>query len=441
MQSVYCSQPVGNFEAFINHFTRTKGFLCFGRGIGYSPEFEQLLLRTDANCTKPYQRITQMDNLHQTELLPECQKRYKAFMDGNLFVMDAQYSRELTEAINSVLACYRLSGKSNASIEKNLLVSLFYWEELYLKQFRIPRTKGVCKLVISGKMGYKEYFFAYLSAVLQIDVCLLLPEGDLQIDKNYLQCSSPFKIGKIGNATIPPYQKPKPKPKPQMQRTLQPIPQQSTRISIDTKTRPAPQKLTPSPNNELSYEELASLASSVVMIGIHDRTGEIIGSGSGIAIGRNGYIVTNCHVVSKGAFFSVRLENDDKVYQTGEVIKYHPQFDLAVIRIDRQLKPIPIYDGRKPLARGQKVVAIGSPLGLFNSVSDGIIAGFRNVEDRCEMIQFTAPISEGSSGGAVLNMYGELIGISTAGLDRGQNINLAVGYQQIKMFVSGFVNA
>lgn len=54
------------------------------------------------------------------------------------------------------------------------------------------------------------------------------------------------------------------------------------------------------------------------------------------------------------------------------------------------------------------------------------------------MIQFTAPISHGSSGGAVLNMYGEVIGISTAGIDSGQNINLAVGYESINMFIRGF---
>ncbi len=88
--------------------------------------------------------------------------------------------------------------------------------------------------------------------------------------------------------------------------------------------------------------------------------------------------------------------------------------------------------------RGQKVVAIGSPLGLFNSVSDGIISGFR-VVDNVDMIQFTAPTSHGSSGGALLNMYGEVIGISTAGFDNAQNINLAVGYEAISQFIKGFV--
>ena len=108
-----------------------------------------------------------------------------------------------------------------------------------------------------------------------------------------------------------------------------------------------------------------------------------------------------------------------------------------MIRIQRKLVPLPIYKGKNKLVRGQKVVAIGSPLGLFNSVSDGIISGFRNI-DNVDMIQFTAPTSHGSSGGAVLNMQGEVIGISTAGYDSGQNINLAMGYECINTFILGF---
>lgn len=188
---------------------------------------------------------------------------------------------------------------------------------------------------------------------------------------------------------------------------------------------------------ELGFEELALRASSVVMIAIHDRKGDIIGSGSGIMIGRDGYILTNNHVARGGSFYSVRIENDDTMYKTDEIIKYNSLLDLAVIRIDRKLQPLPIYRGSRPLVRGQKVVAIGSPLGLFNSVSDGIISGFRRMND-VDMIQFTAPISHGSSGGALLNMYGEVIGVSTAGFDEGQNINLAVGYEFINTFVRGF---
>lgn len=173
------------------------------------------------------------------------------------------------------------------------------------------------------------------------------------------------------------------------------------------------------------------------MIAVHNKNGDVVSTGSGIMIGRNGYILTNDHVASGGYFYSVRIENDDKVYQTDELIKYHSDLDLALMRISRSLKPLPIYQGEKKLVRGQSVVAIGSPLGLFNSVSNGIISGFR-ILDGVHMIQFTAPISNGSSGGAVLNLNGEVIGISTAGFDQGQNINLAVGYESINMFVQGF---
>ena len=188
---------------------------------------------------------------------------------------------------------------------------------------------------------------------------------------------------------------------------------------------------------EKTFEELAQLASSIVMIAVLDGNGEPAATGSGIMIGKKGFILTNFHVVKRGAIFAVRIEDDEKVYVTSEVIKYHPQLDLAVLRIDRELRPLPVYDGRKKLVRGQRVVAIGSPLGLFNSVSDGIISGFRKIKD-VDMIQFTAPISNGSSGGAVLNMFGEIIGISTAGVDSGQNINLAVDYSNIRFFAQGF---
>lgn len=190
-------------------------------------------------------------------------------------------------------------------------------------------------------------------------------------------------------------------------------------------------------SSEKSFEELAQLASSIVMIAVHNKNGDVTSTGSGIMVGRNGYILTNDHVARGGCFYSIRIENDEKVYQTDELIKYHSDLDLALMRISRRLEPLPIYKGAKKLVRGQAVVAIGSPLGLFNSVSNGIISGFR-ILDGVHMIQFTAPISNGSSGGAVLNLNGEVIGISTAGFDQGQNINLAVGYESINMFVQGF---
>lgn len=214
---------------------------------------------------------------------------------------------------------------------------------------------------------------------------------------------------------------------------------QPVRVQVPQRTVQGNRGAESSVRREMSYEQLAQLASSVVMIMVHDKAGEPFASGSGIMIGRKGYILTNNHVLRDGSFFSVRIENDDQCYRTDQVIKYNQLLDLAVIRIDRELVPLPIYKGPQKLVRGQKVVAIGSPRGLFNSVSDGIISGFRKLDD-VDMIQFTAPISQGSSGGAVLNMYGEVIGISTLEMIDAQNVNMAVGYEFMNLFTQGFVN-
>ena len=191
-------------------------------------------------------------------------------------------------------------------------------------------------------------------------------------------------------------------------------------------------------DRELSYVELARLSTSIVMIAVFDNRKKLLGTGSGIMIGRDGFILTNNHVIRGGYYFEVRIEDDERIYETNEVIKYHNHLDLAIIRISRVLNPLRLYSGKESLVRGQKVVAIGSPLGLFNSVSDGIISGFRNI-DNVDMIQFSAPTSPGSSGGAVLNMYGEVIGISTSGFSEGQNINLAVPYDAVYNFTKSFI--
>lgn len=189
---------------------------------------------------------------------------------------------------------------------------------------------------------------------------------------------------------------------------------------------------------ELSYEELAQLSSAVVMIACHNEKGECFKTGSGVVISEKGYLLTNFHVACQTAYYSIRFEEEEQVYKTDELVKYNQFYDLAVIKIEKHCSPLRLYRGKKELVRGQKVVAIGSPLGLFNSVSDGIIAGFRVLDD-VSMIQFTAPISHGSSGGALLNLYGELIGINTAGFDDGQNINLAVDYKTVQAFAGGFL--
>lgn len=216
---------------------------------------------------------------------------------------------------------------------------------------------------------------------------------------------------------------------------------ESIRIKIEnrrenTRYRVASQTIV----TEKEYEDLARLAENVVMISVYDSNNTCIKTGSGVIFTKSGYILTNFHVVSGGAYYEIILENRVERSYTSTIIKYSDFYDLAIIRIEPSDKYIPVLkpQNEKRLVRGQKVVAIGSPLGLFNSVSDGIISGFRVIRD-VEMVQFTAPISPGSSGGALLNRYGQLIGLITAGFSEGQNINLAVSYEIVYDFIKNFL--
>jgi len=377
------------------------------------------------------------------------------------------FSRVYTDAVYKTMQAYQgVKPNANATILKNFVAKLCFWMDQILTDVVRSWTEQLCvKLVADNVQKEQEYLFLYMTTLIGCDVLILNTHSDAAIKPELRALSGSFTLGGFGNTEIPEWKKPKPEIKPDTPPAAPKIcvPQQHTRETASPRvitSAPAqhhqtttiaqttagntmqsePQKTknidTPE-RSEKTFEELATLASSIVMITVIDVDADPVSTGSGIMIGRNGYILTNYHVVENGVAFAVRIEDDDHVYLTTEVIKSNPDLDLAVIRINKTLQALPIFNGKTKLVRGQRVVAIGSPLGLFNSVSDGIISGFRRIRNM-DMIQFTAPISHGSSGGAVLNMYGEVIGISTAGIDSGQNINLAVGYDDIRIFASGF---
>lgn len=340
---------------------------------------------------------------------------------------------------------------ANPSIIKNFMVKMLFWADtffpLLFQNWDIRRSP---KFVCSGMLKKQEYFFLYFLTQLGVDVLYLNPEKDLALDPFLLKLSvlQDYHHYETVPITAPNLRSVK-EPVAQIAAgntsseamTAQKIQKQPT--TTQDRHRPATVKQQPKqsdlPVKEKSFEELAALASSVVMIEVLDDQGECFKTGSGIIINSTGYILTNFHVVCDSHNYLIKLEGEDHTYPCQEIIKYNYIYDLALIRIERTCTPLPFYRSQKPLIRGQKVVAIGSPLGLFNSVSDGIISGFRTMQDT-NMIQFTAPTSPGSSGGALLNMQGEIIGICTAGMHEGQNINLAVDCQTILPFISGFLS-
>lgn len=410
----------------------------------------------------------------------------------------SELSRNAAEACRIAAELYRKhNAKVNEHMERNFVVKLLFWlDEVSGKLLEQWDLKKSMKFAAENIVKDQEYLFCYLLTRLGIDVLLLQCSSDIDERLNALGFSSIFRLGNFQNISLKAYDAERYGARvkegqdsarlqaascgvssvhtsgsgasdtfhvseaPDFGRissgsdvardalgrsgtagfagtagtagSVRAADSSGIRVSV---SRPSAGS---SLKREKEFEDLALLASSVVMISVHGLNQDVVATGSGIMIGRGGYILTNHHVIAAGGqVYSVRIENEDQVYLTDEIIKYNPMLDLAVIRIDRTLEPLPVYGGEKALVRGQKVVAIGSPLGMFNSVSDGIISGFRQF-DTVNMIQFTAPVSHGSSGGALLNMYGEVIGIITAGIDQGQNINLAVGYEFINTFTNGF---
>ena len=148
-----------------------------------------------------------------------------------------------------------------------------------------------------------------------------------------------------------------------------------------------------------------------------ETTSETVGSGSGVIITADGYIVTNSHVVSGGETIKVHLE--DGTEYTATLIADDTYTDLAVIKIDAENLPAAVLGNSGDMLVCDEVYAIGNPLGVYaGSVSEGIISGLDRIVpiDGVEMtlMQTTAAVNPGNSGGGLFNSRGELIGIVNA---------------------------
>lgn len=338
----------------------------------------------------------------------------------------------------------RARGRSEESIVRNFAVKILYWMDTYFPKLFLETEKmnRFPKFACGGSVKLAEYLFLYLLFLLGCDVLYISQTGDVFAGHPELLELSLLREGKPDRQPESAAASPSGRVVISMNRVRRPerhIEQESPAVRLPAPAVPAA-SVTSQGNvrQPMEYVELAKCASSVVMIKVFDQNKQCFKSGSGVIISDKGYVLTNLHVVNGGHYYGILLEEENDIFYTNELIKYHQDFDLAVLRMEKRRRPIPISQSPNGLVRGQKVVAIGSPLGLFNSVSDGIIAGFRELE-KVSMIQFTAPVSHGSSGGALLDLYGELIGLITGGYDEGQNLNLAVGYQTIYPFVRGLL--
>ncbi len=169
---------------------------------------------------------------------------------------------------------------------------------------------------------------------------------------------------------------------------------------------------------------------AVVVVLTYNEKGEPISQGSGFIVRADGAVVTNYHVISNA--MDIKVKAGDKVYEVEGLIHTDKENDIVILKAKGKKLPIVKLGDIEKANIGEKVYVISSPQGLENTISDGILSGIREITPERKVLQITAPISPGSSGGPVFNKNGEVIGIATFLLKEAQNLNFAMPVNLIK---------
>ena len=147
--------------------------------------------------------------------------------------------------------------------------------------------------------------------------------------------------------------------------------------------------------------------------------------GTGFLVRKDGWVVTNFHVVRGATSVSVVLA-DHREFPVVEIMNANRLHDLVVLRIEVQNLPVLTLGDSDHVRPGDSVLAIGHPLGFEDTVSNGLISAVREVHSGLSVLQISAPIAPGSSGGPLFNDHGEVIGVATAIITAGQNLNFGL---------------
>ena len=182
---------------------------------------------------------------------------------------------------------------------------------------------------------------------------------------------------------------------------------------------------------------IAEASQSVVKLNCYDKSGSLYATGSGFACFEDNVIVTNYHVIQDNVYKIEASTEAGEKFSIKSVLVADEKQDIAILATDSPHGLQLLQPGDcKTIQKGEKVVAIGSPLGLLNSVSTGVFSGYVK-ESSVDVLQFTASISSGSSGGALFNDSGEVLGITFASYDAGQNLNLAIPIERVEQLWEG----
>jgi S1-C subfamily serine protease len=173
-----------------------------------------------------------------------------------------------------------------------------------------------------------------------------------------------------------------------------------------------------------------AVAAAVVSIAIRKTAARGARGGSGVVIAPDGYVLTNSHVVHGASEHSVAFEDGEE--RSATLVGDDPATDLAVVRVEGSGLAHAVIGDSSRVRVGQLVVAIGNPLGSHSTVSTGVVSSpARALRSRTgrlveNIIQHTAPLNPGSSGGPLVDSRGHVVGINTAIIAMAQGIGFAV---------------
>lgn len=186
-----------------------------------------------------------------------------------------------------------------------------------------------------------------------------------------------------------------------------------------------------SDNNEDSYSKIAArIRPAVVTVIVYDYNGRLKHIGSGFFYNQNGDIVTNHHVLTGNSRAEIKTFSEEK-YPVGAIIERNAVTDIVKAHTHIPQKSPFLKIAANYPAVGDKIMVAGSPMGLSQTITEGIVSAWRKIPGRGNVMQISAPISPGSSGGPVLNMAGEVVGLATFQMVEGQNLNFAVPAESI----------
>lgn len=187
----------------------------------------------------------------------------------------------------------------------------------------------------------------------------------------------------------------------------------------------------PVPARAMDAQKVFAKASGsvVVVVGLNGYK-QPVKFGSGFVVEDGSQVVTNHHVVDGAAGVVVKTPDDQAI--KAEVVDVDTVQDLALLKLDGKGPALEVAAELPQV--GQEVAAIGTPKGLERTLSTGVVSAVRTLQGR-EVVQITAPVSQGSSGGPVLDAAGRVVGVATFVFTEGQNLNFAIPCTAVRHFL------